>query len=367
MVKISKISREIIYIIALFISTRIILTIIGLYTRANFEYLQGDGFFNYTQNSLLNIWGVWDSRLYLDITSNGYSELTYACFPLYPLLIKILGWIIGNNFLAGIAISNISLIIAAIFLYKLTKLESDDKTALTSIKYLFLFPTAFIFSGILTESLFLALVLSSFYYARKRNWFWAGILGFLVSLTKHTGALIILPLLYEYLTKKGFSFEKIRNDIAFLFLPILGLALYCFYNYYLLGNFFAFVHSSMSGWGTKIMNPLIVLFNSIFKFSSSYAMFNGIFTIAGILILIKFYRKIRFSYWIFAICVILTPLSFGIIKGMSRYFLVVFPFYILFAKLLTKRPYLDAALSIFFAMLQAILMIYWSNGSYFTV
>lgn len=369
MLKISEIPGEIKYIIVLFVSTRVILTIIGLYARANFEYLQGDGFFNYTQNSILNIWGVWDSRLYLDIAHNGYSlaRSTYAIFPLYPLSIKALGWVIGNNFFAGIIISNVSFIIASVFLYKLAKMETDSETALKSIKYLFLFPTAFVFSGILNESLFLALILSSFYCARKENWFWAGILGFFASLTKQTGTIIILPLLYEYLAKKDFKFEKVKKDIAFLFLPFAGLALYSFYNYYMLGDFIAFMHLLSSGWGTKIINPLTLLYASIFQSKSIYILFNGIISAAGILILIKFYRKIRFSYWIFSICFISIPLSLEIIKGMSRYLLIVFPFYILLAKFLVKKPRLDIAVSVFLAMLQAILMIYWTNGSYFTI
>ena len=165
------------------------------------------------------------------------------------MLMGVLGRVLlGNTFLAGVIISNACLILTCIFLYKLVLLESDRKTALRSVKYLFLFPTAFILSAVLSDSLFLALLVSCFYYARKGNWFFSGVLGFLLSLTRSIGVFMVVPLLIEYLRVKKFNprtisiheLKKIDRNILFLLLLPAGLTVFSVYNYYLTGDFFGF-------------------------------------------------------------------------------------------------------------------------------
>ncbi|WP_269851356.1 hypothetical protein [Methanosarcina horonobensis] len=172
----------------------------------------------WTNNVWLDIWGVWDTGWYLDISQNGYTarpldelisfQTNVVFFPLYPLLMRFLGSIIGNQYTAGVIISNFSLIVACIYLYKLVRLDSDESSAFRSVKYLLLFPISFILSGVFTESLYLALALMCFYYARTGKWQLAGIFGFFLSLTRSVGVLIVLPLLYEglmpLLKEKGY-------------------------------------------------------------------------------------------------------------------------------------------------------------------
>ncbi|MCK7515454.1 MAG: hypothetical protein MZV70_73380 [Desulfobacterales bacterium] len=81
---------------------------------------------NIPSYSWLDIWGQWDTGWYLDIAKNWYAAeahyqnyCNYAFFPFYPTLIKLLGAVMGNHFYAGLIISNVSLLGAAILLYKL--------------------------------------------------------------------------------------------------------------------------------------------------------------------------------------------------------------------------------------------------------
>lgn len=197
----------------------------------------------------------------MDIATHGYSTIkdagghaNYAFFPLYPMCMRFLGSVIKDNYLSGLIISNVCLLVSCVFLYKLVELDENKDTALRSVKYLFLFPTAYILSGVFTESLFLALALACFYYARKGNWFLVGILGFALSLTRSVGVFIILPVLYEYLKSKSLD-----RDIFYLLLIPLGLILFMIYNYYLTGDFLAFVHIQ-SAWGRHLANPLKTIY-----------------------------------------------------------------------------------------------------------
>jgi Gpi18-like mannosyltransferase len=348
------------YILLLFLSTRITLTFIGVLSRILLEpYHSKEYVWIYSDKLWLDIWGVWDTGWYLGIATDGYSATTnanlgsqanYNFFPLYPLFMRILGYVTGDNYLSGIIISNVALLVSCVFLYRLVELDEDRATAMRSVKFLFLFPTAFILSGVFTESLFIALLLACFYYARKGNWFFVGILGFCLSLTRAIGVLIILPVLYEYLKSKNIS-----KDFFYLLLIPSGIFVWMVFNYFLTGDFLAFVHIQ-STWGRSLANPFVTIYNGLFVTNT----FDAFFAVISLSILISFYNKIRTSYWIFGMFALITPLLTSV-QSMPRYALVVFPFYILFAQL-TKERARDDVLTIFLALLQGCLMVFWSNG-----
>ncbi|WP_162197632.1 hypothetical protein [Methanosarcina horonobensis] len=359
----------------MFFGTRIALSIIGEFSRR----LLASHFVNqriWTNNVWLDIWGVWDTGWYLDISQNGYTarpldelisfQTNVVFFPLYPLLMRFLGSIIGNQYTAGVIISNFSLIVACIYLYKLVRLDSDESSAFRSVKYLLLFPISFILSGVFTESLYLALALMCFYYARTGKWQLAGIFGFFLSLTRSVGVLIVLPLLYEglmpLLKEKGYlkNFKEYRDRILPLFylsLIPLGIISYMIFNFYLNGDFLAFVHGQ-TAWERYHRNPLEVLIDGYH--GDMYASFEAVFTGISILVLILFHKKIRFSYWLFAIYSIFVPLSTGI-QSMPRYILVIFPLYILFADI-SKNRLSEDFFTLFFALMQGFLMVFWTNS-----
>ena len=57
---------------------------------------------------LLAVWGRWDAVHYLDIATQGYQGTDMAFFPLYPLLIRLVGVLAGNHLIAGLLISSAS-------------------------------------------------------------------------------------------------------------------------------------------------------------------------------------------------------------------------------------------------------------------
>lgn len=361
--RLSKIPSEAYYIFTLFFITRIILTFIGIFSRA---YVTEGKYFNISLNQLLTIWGVWDTSWYLDIAQNWYTSQTnmlgqgsLSFFPLYPLLMRLLGIAIGDFYNAGLIISNVCLIITCFYLFNLVKLDNDREVALNSIKYLFLFPTAFILSGVFSESLFLMLVIMCFYYAKKQNWMLVGLLGLLVSLSRPLGVLTFIPILYEYIKLKGFKLQEVKPDIVYLGLFPLGLLIFSIYNYHLTGDFLAFYHAE-STWGRSLTNPIQSL---IMGFSDRFtdSLFLAIFTIIPLILITIFYKKIGFSYWIFGVFSICLPVLTGNLQSSPRYALVAFPLFIIFAKL-SKDKQLDQYTMIILAFVQGFLMVLWTSG-----
>ncbi len=350
--------------------TRIAITLIGVISSLILSprYPKPEHFSNHVW---LDIWGVWDTGWYMSIAKNGYcatvstqpdivNQANYAFFPLYPMLMKILGAVVGDPFLAGIIISNIALLAGCFYLYRLALMDSDEPTALDSVKYLLIFPTAFILSSVFTESLFLVLLAASFYYARKGNWLAAGTLGFFLALTRSLGVLMVIPLAYEYLrTNKTF-----RRDFCFLFLIPLGTAVFAVYNYFLTGDFLAFAHVQ-AAWGHRLFNPFRVLWDGLFSTklfnARSHAIFSAGYTIVVLALFIIFPGRIRFSYWLTGIILIFIPLCSGL-QSLPRYILVIFPLYILLAQI-SRRGYINQAITIILAILQGFLMVFWSIGS----
>jgi hypothetical protein len=149
-------------------------------------------------NLLLNVWGRWDAVHYLTIATQGYQGTDMAFFPLFPLLIRILGSLVGNHLIAGLLISNASFFFGLLYLYKLLEHEYDRSVARRAIFYVSIFPSAFFFSAVYTESLFFMLTVASFYYMRSHRWWIAGAIGFFAALTRVEGVLLAVPFAIEW-------------------------------------------------------------------------------------------------------------------------------------------------------------------------
>ncbi len=137
----------------------------------------------------------WDSLAYLSIAQHGYTDPgSTVFFPLYPMMIAVIGFVIGSDVLAGILISLVSLVVALALLHRLTELELGREVANTTILLLALAPLSFFFTAVYTESLFLALSVGAIYAGRQDHWALAGTLAALASVTRVTGILLIAPL-----------------------------------------------------------------------------------------------------------------------------------------------------------------------------
>jgi hypothetical protein len=359
------------YALLALVSTRIALALIGVGSRTLLMPLVGQQYvWKYSDNPWLDIWGVFDSAWYLSIAVHGYlaqvsssaatlGQADYAFFPLYPPLTRGLAFLVRDYYVAGIALSNICFFLACISLYKLVRIDNDHVTGLASIRYLLVFPLSFVLSGVFTESLFLLLAIMCFYYARRGRWLLAGLAGFLLALTRLVGVLVFLPILYEYARQKGFNLRRVRPDLCFLFLIPLGLALFAGYNYVLTGDYLAFVHVQDTDWGHQLTNPVLFLMNN-FRSEDALFRFQAAFAVALLVLLNVFSRRIGFSYWLLAMCVIFLPLATDPIS-VPRFSVVVFPIYVLLAKL-ARTGWIDQTVTALLCLFQGCLIVFWSNG-----
>lgn len=171
-------------------------------------------------------WANWDGGHFRGIAENGYLHpFQVAFFPLYPILIKAVMFFGLNSFWAGFLISQISTLLALFYLYKLLLLDYDLTTVQRGILALLAFPTSFYLGTVYSEGLFLALVTSSFYYARKNNWVLAATLAGLSAITRLVGLAVIVAVASEYFfqNQKGVNLglilkKRINRIIIYLIL-----------------------------------------------------------------------------------------------------------------------------------------------------
>lgn len=242
------------------------------------------------------------------------------------------------------------------------KEELGTKAVIPGVLILFLFPTAFFFRAVYTESLFLSVVLSSFLAARKRQWLLAGVLTALASATRVTGIFLVPALGIEvWLQYQSRESSRRRPTIvaflreqaqALIYISIgsIGLLSYMVFLSKRFGDPLAFFHVQ-SSFGAGRQTPLIpypqVVWRAVKILATTQWNFRYVTSIqeflAGTLPLIALFcayrTKVRLSYLVFALlCFFLPPLT-GTFSSMPRYILVCFPLFLLLTQYMYPRKF----------------------------
>lgn len=331
------------------------------------------------------IWGFgnFDGVHYIKIAEEGYkAQFTQAFFPLFPLIISILGYGLMTFFnfhlaffIAGILVANISFVLSLYFLLKLFNLDYKRELSLKSIYLLISFPTAFYFSSIYTEATFLLFVVLSLLFMRKKNFLSSGIFISLASATKVIGFLLIPTLLLEiYLTYKN---DELKESIKFikavigLIIAPMGILSYMYYLKINFGSPFYFI-TSQSAFGTeRSVESLVLLPQVFFRYLkifittpiNSGVFFNAFlefsFSVFILTLLIIFMRRVRLSYWFFTALNFILPTLTGTLLSMPRFVLMSF---LIFPLVVEKLGKYYISLVIFFLILQIILFTLFIRG-----
>ena len=173
------------------------------------------------------VWARFDSGYYLAISTEGYAPRSDAVnfFPLYPLLVR--AFAMGNPSLvgwAGVALSTTSYVLAMLVLFGTLERSYGAACATASILSISVFPTAFFFSAIYTEGLFLLLSVLVYWATENHRLALAAIFVSLASLTRINGILLAtIPLSYSLFDG---SHPKWCDVARTFILSVLGLTVY---------------------------------------------------------------------------------------------------------------------------------------------
>lgn len=157
--------------------------------------------FGYLGNLLVSPFARWDSVWYLAIAKDGYlhQPSRTAFFPIYPLMTRGLGTVIGSNLVAGILISLVAFAIGLALLHRLAYLDHGPETARMAVTLIAFCPMAYFFSAVYTESLYLALSVGCILRARRGKWLTAGLLGAVAAASRNSGVMLAVPVFLLFL------------------------------------------------------------------------------------------------------------------------------------------------------------------------
>lgn len=239
--------------------SRIGLVLLGLLAMAELPWQFYSPSYNPTGNPLVVMWIRWDALWYTGIAAHGYWTGALAFFPLYPMLIAGVHFVVRTSFDASaVIVSNLALVLFTVTFYRLVREYFSDSVARRSVWMALLFPTAFFLSAGYTEALFLWLSCATFLAARRQQLWVAGIFGFFAVLTRNEGLFVVIPILWAYYQRQRF---KITRDILPILLIPLAISLFMFYQWRDFGSALAFL-AAQGNWGRHITWPWVGIFLS---------------------------------------------------------------------------------------------------------
>jgi len=182
----------------------------------------------------------WDSNWYLSIAEDGYRSESAAFFPLFPALVHVVGAAIGSKMVAGVLLSLAAAAVGAWAIVEIARPLVGDAAARDSMLLLALYPTAFVFTSVYSEGLFLAFATTSFLAAQRGRPWLAGVLAALAVATRLTG-LALVPALVALLWPR--SRAQIPRLAPVILLPLMAVASVALLFDQKLGDSLAFVHA----------------------------------------------------------------------------------------------------------------------------
>ena len=300
---------------------------------------------------LVKIWERWDALWYMQIAQNGYhsGDNTVAFFPAYPGLVHLVGGLFRADYaLAALVVSVAVLVPALALLLRLGAPLVGEGAARRAVVLTMLFPTAFFFLAPYTEALFLLVTVGAFWAMSRRHWGLAGVCGLLAGLTRAQGALLLLPMVWEWWEQRSAGERRPWPSFVAAVAPGLGLLLFTAYIRFVVGQTAAGL-ATQAAWGYHVVTPWQALSASFATAKvdpvealnlASLVVFAGL-TLAGA-------RSLPLPFTLYSaanIGLILTrQMDTWPLMSVSRYVLVLFPAFLVLGKLGERRPWLQQAL-----------------------
>lgn len=310
-------------------------------------------------NAFFFSWYRWDVPHFVAISAQGYADkLNTAFFPLWPMLQRPVGLLFGGIFpgsyyIGGLLLANLCFYCALVLFYKLLLEHFDAAIALRALYYMAFAPYALFFFAGYTESLFVLLCIASFIVLQRgqpRDWWFAGVLGFLTALTRSSGVFVAVPYLELYVQRFWISSERAKHSwraklnalIPIVLIP-LGVIAYLLYLYFTKGNAFIFSLAEKNYWNRHFSFPWTTGYLVIkgFFVAPSWIyllehLVSFVFTLIPLLVLGFGWKRIPLHYRLFAATLAIFSLSFPLegpspLLSQPRYLLILFPIFVILA------------------------------------
>jgi hypothetical protein len=311
-----------------------------------------------------------DALWFLRIAADGYAvdDASAAFFPLYPLAIRAVDALPGVGPLgAALVVSNGACLTALVVFHGLTRRELGERTfADRATRWLALVPTSFFLLAPYSESLFLALVLLSFWWAGGGRWPAAAAAGLAAGLTRAVGVVLAPALALEARRAAGAATVA---RIAAAAAPAAALAVVAALWWSWSGDPLAPVHAQ-SAWRPEASPPWVTLVRGLehaLRFGGWWAV-DAAFVLGAMGLLAAGASVIRAPFLIYGWASLVVPML-AMFPGrpflsIPRFSCVVFPLAWFLAWVTGRWRWLDIPLTVVFAVTWVMLGTAFVNWQY---
>lgn len=305
--------------------------------------------------------GNYDAQWYLRIAESGYpsqkdiaqhpdprymGELSYAFFPLYPMILYVCNLLFRNIQLTAFIIANIFLLANFISLYYvITKLYSEKVAQKTNF-LLFLYPFSIFFRSYFTEGTFLFLLIWFSYFLIKRKWLLTSLSLALLAITRPNGIFLILVLLFfliKSLIKKEISIKESVCVVMISLIPFIG---WLHFNYKQLGNPFIWYKVEAVWYNPKTFyEPIVSNIKTIISFGKlpfhnyHQSKVDASVVLLTLFLIIRSRKYLKTELWLMSIIICFVPLVIKDLMSYARYEIVSFPLFLYVAANTNKYFY----------------------------
>jgi hypothetical protein len=353
--------------LAVWLATRIGVVIVAV--AASRLLVRGD-----LQDTFLDRWTQWDVDHFITIARYGYGGDPArppdpglpAFFPGLPIVLWALHFVVSDLRVAALLVAFVAGGVAMVALARLGDREHGPGTGTRAVIALLLSPVAvFLFAGY-TEALFLACALPAWLLARQGRWELAAVCGLAAGITRITGVFLAIALIVEFLTSDRRSWDR----APWLVLPFIGPAAYALYLWRRSGDWFAWQHAQVEGWGRRTVPPWEAFqttwqaaFGPPNQFTGSFRieLFAALVGVLLTLWLLVRRRWAEFTYMGLQMTALLTSAYYA---SIGRYALLWWPLWLAIGAFGVRRPWAYVILLMVSTPLLVAQIIIFTSGSW---
>ena len=316
-------------------------------------------------------WARWDSGWFMTIVEHGYgghenTDKTAAFFPLFPMATRAVAALTGDHWAAGLIVSNLSLLLALVFLGRIARHGLDDDGARRASAYLMAFPASFFLSAYYSEGLFLLMSTAAFSSYLRGRFFWCGLFGALACLTRHVGLAVFASCMAGVVWGLIRGDGRFRASSAWVLLMPAGTLAFMAVLYVQLGDPFAFIEAHGS-WGRSLgsagglVESLRAIDWSVPRdMMNTITLMDAVSAAAFLALPLVLVRRFDPALVVYGVLLIAVPLATGSFKSLMRCEAVSFPAFLALARLADRRE-VDRAIVFGFALLLGLLSVQFAN------
>ena len=327
-------------------------------------------------------WVRFDGGWYRAIATDGYwyrpgHRSAVAFFPSYPLFMRLGNVVTGSVLIAGIAVTVVSGLLAAVLFVRWATGLVGGRVAWTGVILLLVYPySLYLYGAVYSDALFLATAIAAFFLLERGHPVLAGFVGVVALAGRPVGVALVLGLIVRAMELRQAAIADpdhtpARTAGAGVLISLAGLVGWCGYLWVRFGDPFVFA-ATEKAWhqepGPRTWFKLM-FFGDLTRIHTPGRLIiylaHPIVTVVALALIPVVWRRLGRGYGVYTAVVLLIPtISTSNFWSMGRYTLAAFPCFLAGGLLLADRTVLRRTVMISSSAALCVVAVLYTRGVY---